>query len=118
MHELTVVDALVKQVEAEAERLGLTGKVRAVRIKLGALTTLVPAAMAFYFGALTKGTSLEGARLMVDEVPVAGACRACGGAFTLEAPPFCCPACGSPDVELTAGRELTLAALDVEDDEA
>ena len=118
MHELPVVHSLLEQLRAEAERLGVSGKVAVVHLKLGALTTFVPEAMTFYFEALTKGTDLESARLDVEEVPVAGACRRCGEAVTLEGLPFVCAACGSPDLEITSGRELVIDSLEVRDDGA
>jgi hydrogenase nickel incorporation protein HypA/HybF len=116
MHELSVVQALVEQVTAEAARLGATGRIRAVYLRLGALTTYVPAALTFYYDALTRDTPLAGSRLEVEEVAVAGSCRACGAPATFTALPFLCPACGAADVDLTAGRELEIYALDVDDD--
>ena len=116
MHELAVTQSLVEQVGAEVERLGVGGKVTAVHLKLGALTTFVPAAMTFYFEALTKGTELEGVALAIEEIPVAGKCGRCGATLTLEAPPFLCAACGSPDLEIVTGRELVLDSLEVKDD--
>jgi len=113
VHELAVVDSLVKQLEEEATRLGVVGRVVAVHLKLGALTTFVPDAMTFYFDALTEGTPLEGARLDIEEVSVAGTCRACGAAVTVEELPFVCGACGSPDLEITAGRELVIDGFEV-----
>ena len=116
MHELAVVHSLVEQLRAEVERLGVAGKVTAVNLKLGALTTFVPAAMTFYFEALTKGTELEGVALAIEEIPVAGKCGRCGETLTLEAPPFLCAACGSPDLEIVTGRELLIDSLEVKDD--
>ncbi len=115
MHELPVTQSLVEQVRAEAERLGVAGKVAVVHLKLGALTTFVPEAMTFYFEALTKGTELESARLEVEEVRVAGTCRRCGRELTLEGLPFACAACGSPDLEIVSGRELVIDSFEVED---
>ncbi len=115
MHELPVVQSLVEQLRAEAERLGVTGKVAVVHLRLGALTTFVPEAMTFYFEALTKGTELESTRLEVEEVPVAGTCRRCGEAVKLKGLPFACAACGSPDLEIVSGRELVIDSLEVED---
>ena len=65
--------------------------------------------------ALTKGTDLESARLDVEEVPEAGTCRRCGEAVTLQGLPFVCAACGSPDLEITSGRELVIDSLEVRD---
>jgi hydrogenase nickel incorporation protein HypA/HybF len=116
MHELPVVNSLVEQLRAEAERLGVTGEVAVVHLKLGALTTFVPDAMTFYFEALTKGTELESARLEIEEIPVAGTCRSCGEPVRLAGLPFACAACGSPDLDITSGRELLIDYLEVKDD--
>jgi hydrogenase nickel incorporation protein HypA/HybF len=116
VHELPVVNSLVQQLQAEVERLGVAGRVEVVHLKLGALTTFVAEAMTFYFDALTKGTALESARLEVEEVPVAGRCRACGEALTIEGLPFICAACGSPELEITSGRELLIDSLEVRDE--
>lgn len=116
MHELPVTQSLVEQVRAEAERLGVAGRVAAVHLRLGALTTFVPAAMTFYFEALTKDTELEGVELSIEEVPVAGKCGRCGETLALEAPPFLCAVCGSPDLEIVSGRELVIESLEVRDE--
>jgi hydrogenase nickel incorporation protein HypA/HybF len=113
VHELSVTQSLVEQVRAEAERLGVVGRVVAVHLKLGALTTFVPAAMTFYFEALTKDTELEGVELDIEEIPVAGKCGRCGATLALEAPPFLCAACGSPDLEIVSGRELMIDSFEV-----
>jgi len=115
MHELAVVQALVDEVLREVARLGVGGRVAAVHLKLGKLTTFVPAAVTFYFDALAAGTPLEGAGLVIEEVPVAGTCRACGAPITVEELPFICRFCGSPDLEITAGRELVVDALEIRD---
>jgi len=115
MHELAVVNSLVEQLNAEVQRLGVGGRVTRVHLRLGALTTFVGAAMTFYFDALVKDTPLAGARLEVEEVAVAGTCRGCGAAVTVDAPPFACATCGSPELELTSGRELVIDAIEVRD---
>lgn len=112
-----VVQSLVGEVQKEVVRLGLDGKITAVHLKLGKLTTFVPAAMAFYFDALVAGTPLEGARLIIEEVPVAGRCRTCGAAVTVEDLPFICRSCGSPDLEIATGREVIIDCLEVRDGE-
>jgi hydrogenase nickel incorporation protein HypA/HybF len=116
VHELPVTQSLVEQVGAEAERLGVVGRVAVIHLRLGALTTFVPAAMTFYFEALTKGTELEGVELAIEEVPVAGKCGRCGETLTIETPPFLCAACGSPDLEIVSGRELVIESLEVRDE--
>jgi hydrogenase nickel incorporation protein HypA/HybF len=118
MHELAVVDSLLRQLEAETNRLGVTARVAVVHLRLGKLTTFVPDAITFYFDALKKGTPLAAARLAVEEVPVAGTCRNCGAAVVVEELPFLCAACGSADLDITSGRELEITSLEISGDEA
>jgi hydrogenase nickel incorporation protein HypA/HybF len=64
---------------------------------------------------VARGTPLEGARLELRDVPAAGRCRACGTEARLGGFPLRCPACGALDVELTAGEELCVEAIEVDE---
>ena len=50
----------------------------------------------------------------MEFVPAAGVCRACGAESELPAFPLACAACGSLDVQLVRGEELTVDALTME----
>lgn len=65
MHELAIIESLVDQV---AERT-VGRRVVAVDLRIGDRSGVVVAALAFSFDVVTLGTPLEGARLVVDEVP-------------------------------------------------
>ena len=65
MHELALTQSLVDLV---TERT--TGRqVLAVNVRVGDLSGIVADAMSFCFDVTTAGTRLEGARLVVEEVP-------------------------------------------------
>ena len=65
MHELALTQSLVDLV---TERT--TGRqVLAVNVRVGDLSGIVADAMSFCFDVTTAGTPLEGARLVVEEVP-------------------------------------------------
>ena len=61
------------------------------------------------------GTALEGAELVMEEVPVVTRCRECGAECTLEKPAFSCQACGSGGIDVISGRELDITSLEMED---
>jgi Zn finger protein HypA/HybF involved in hydrogenase expression len=65
------------------------------------------------FAIAAEGTALAGAALRIRGVPLGFACRACGRQFG--AGPTACPACGSADVMIAAGREVQLVAIEVEE---
>jgi hydrogenase nickel incorporation protein HypA/HybF len=108
LHELSITQSVVDAVCARA-----AGRpVRSVRIQVGRLTGVVPAAMRFCFELVAEGTVLEGAGLEIEQPAARAHCRTCGADFTLPDPILLCP-CGSADVEVTAGRELQILSMEV-----
>jgi hydrogenase nickel incorporation protein HypA/HybF len=100
--------ALNKARQAGAKR------VLAIRLRIGALSGVVPDALQFAFEALVTGTQAEGARLIVDDIPARFWCSPCGREFEAEAMFSDCPDCHTPSANLRAGRELELASLEIE----
>lgn len=113
MHELSIAESIV----AVAERHARGRRVTRVEVSIGHLRQVVPSALAFAFELVTQGTALDGAELVLEEVPATGACRACGTVSRLDGFPLNCRACGSADVEIVAGEELQVESLDVEEPE-
>ena len=111
MHELSIAEAVV----AVASRHAAGRKVSKVEVKVGHLRQVVPSALEFAFELLTNGTSLEGAELVVEDVPASGRCRDCGAETEMRAFPLQCAHCGGLDLELTAGEELLVDALEMEE---
>ena len=112
MHELSIAEAVVGIVEAHAG----ARRVARVELKVGHLRQVVPDALAFAFELVTAGTAAEGAELVIEHVPAVGRCRDCGTEAELAAFPLLCPACGGFDLDLLAGEELLVDALELEDE--
>lgn len=111
MHEMSIALAVVQQVE-EAPPEDVSGAVESVRLQVGELAGVVPAALEFSFSLACTGTSLEGAALHIDPVPGRARCTPCGHEWATGMPPqLFCPVCESGDTELLAGRELRVTAL-------
>jgi hydrogenase nickel incorporation protein HypA/HybF len=64
---------------------------------------------------VAEGTVAEGAELRIEDVPARGRCRDCGTEGELPAFPLLCSACGSANVELLAGEELLVDALELDE---
>jgi hydrogenase nickel incorporation protein HypA/HybF len=97
----------------EAEKAGAR-RVHAIRLRIGALSGVVPDALEFAFEALKLGTPAEGAELDIEHVPARFWCGRCatefeGGELLTE-----CPACKTPSRELRSGREMEVASLEIE----
>jgi hydrogenase nickel incorporation protein HypA/HybF len=114
MHELSIAMSIVETAQEEAERRGL--RVRAVHLRLGALSGVVKDALLFSYEMACQDTPLQGSRLIVEDVPVAVFCPQCQERRTLSSvQSFACPDCGSPTRGILQGKELEVFALEVEE---
>jgi len=111
MHELSIADAIVTIAREHAG----DRRVAAVEVKIGHLRQFVPSALSLAFELVADGTVVEGAELRVEEIPARVACRECAAERRVTEFPFLCAECGSLDVEVIAGDELLVDALELED---
>jgi hydrogenase nickel incorporation protein HypA/HybF len=110
MHEMSITQGVVDICESHAKG----GRVTSVTLEIGELSGVVPDAIEFCFDACTRGTPLEGARLLIERIPARGRCHECGDEFALAAYFDPCPACGAYGVYLLSGEELRVKELEVE----
>ncbi|MCW1841948.1 hydrogenase maturation nickel metallochaperone HypA [Prosthecomicrobium hirschii] len=113
MHEMALCQGVVDLIDEEAARQNF-GRVKAVVLEIGVLGHVEPEAMLFCFDAVSRGTRVEGARLVIERVPGAGWCLDCGKTVPLTERFGACPDCGRHRVQMTAGDELKLRELEVE----
>jgi hydrogenase nickel incorporation protein HypA/HybF len=109
MHELALADAIVQICRDHARGRTVTK----VEVKVGFLRQVVPDSLAFAFELVASGTEIEGAELAIEQVPARVACNACGAETTIEWFPLACAQCGGLDVELIAGEECHVEALEL-----
>ena len=114
MHELSLAQSIVDIVQNAASANG-AGRVLTIGVRIGELSGVVVDSLTFCFTAITAGTSLEGAALRVDRIPVRAQCRECRALCEVENLVFLCPSCGSGNLEIIAGRELQVSEIEVED---
>jgi len=112
MHELSIAAAIADIVHRHA----LGRRVVRVEVAVGYLRQAVPSALSFGFELVSMGTPLEGAKLEIRQVPVRGCCRQCGQVVEPEAWPLACPVCSGFDISITGGEELSVEAIEVEDE--
>ena len=113
MHELSLAEAINKTINGLCKRSGWT-RVRRVVLKVGYMRQVDPELLSFAFNVVAGGTVSEGAELSVLELPVVFKCHACGETSNPEGTTFICMNCGSANVDLLSGMELTIESMEVE----
>ena len=113
MHELAIMDSALSMALDRAKEAGAT-RVHAIRLRIGALSGVVPESLRFAFEALAPGTLAEGASLQIDDVPARFWCGECSREFQSDDDSAVCPQCQRPSGELRAGREMELSSVEIE----
>jgi hydrogenase nickel incorporation protein HypA/HybF len=114
MHELSlaggvirlVEDALVREPRARLKRLVLD---------VGVLAGVETRALRFALDALAPGSVLDGAALVIDEVPGQAWCLDCADSVPIQSRLDACPRCGGHWLQPNGGTELRVRELIVED---
>lgn len=114
MHELSIANQLVELVSAHAQEND-GGKVRLVRLRIGALSCVHRSALEFSFELVTESTPLQGAVLDIETVPVTVYCAHCDSVEPLDGiQSFRCPRCQTPSADIRSGRELELHSIELD----
>ena len=112
MHELSIAYNLVEIAVETAEQNHLQ-KVDVLHVKIGVLSGVVKEALEFSFDIAAQGTPIEGAKLVVHEVPLKIFCPNCHKMHVLKKPiPLVCPECRQRTGEIVEGKEIELYSLE------
>jgi len=111
VHEYSIVQALMQQVEAEAVAHHAL-RVGRVYLRIGELSGVEPDLLKLAFEAFREQSICEGAQLEVRLVPVSWVCRSCARPLP-EDRVLRCQVCGQPG-KLNQGDEIILERLEME----
>ena len=118
MHEmgiaLEIIDIAVASIPPQLKNV----RVERVNIEVGKLSAIVPESLRFCFDIAVKDTRLEGAALVIEEVPVQARCKDCGEEWTIDGPAFSCRSCGSGQIDILSGRELDIKSIEIAEEES
>jgi len=90
--------------------------VEAIHIRLGALSGVVKEALLAAYEIAAYQTPFASSRLVFEDVPVVIYCAQCGGERPVQSiQRLCCAECDTPAAEIVRGRDLQLAALELEE---
>ncbi len=115
MHELSIVTSIVESVtESLAAYPG--AQVKEVRLRVGALASVIEDSLQFCYGIATEDTPLDGSKLVVKILPVVMHCEPCNADVELPGlQSFRCPQCGELVADMRQGRELEIDSIEIEE---
>jgi len=113
MHEMSIAQSIIDIIKEEMHKNNVK-TLRSVRLNIGQMSAIVPDSLSFCFEVITSGTELEGARLIMDIIPLRGYCQECKGEFEIEDYAFVCPSCESAEIKTIGGQDLSIVEMEVE----
>lgn len=111
MHELSVCQALIAQVEELAHR-EMAQRVECVHIGVGRLSGVEPKLLQHAYPLAAAGTLAEESELVVEDRPVRVHCPECGKDSDVTASRLLCAHCGNWRTTLISGDELVLMRVE------
>lgn len=113
MHELSVAQALVEQVDALMTQHQAQAVAR-IRLRIGPLAGVVPDLLSTAWPLAAAGSRAEGAVLDCVTAPLRVRCRSCGAESEALPNRLLCAACGDWQTTVVSGDELILEQVELD----
>jgi len=113
MHELSIVEGMMRTVIPAAEKAGAK-RILSITLKVGDMSGVIPSCVEEYFSLVSPGTMAEGAKLVMEPVPVTISCPACGYAGPVKRGQWKCPQCAGTAYSVTGGNDFFVDSLEAE----
>ena len=110
---MSIAMSMIEMVREEMQKCDAK-TLRSVRLNIGQMAAIVPDSLSFCFEVITKGTEMEGARLMMDVIPLKGYCNTCESEFEIKDYVFACPSCGDTNIKTISGQDLAIVEIEVD----
>lgn len=113
MHELPVTQNILEIALRHAEQAqGI--EITDIYLVIGQLSSFVDESIQFYWGLIADGTIAKNARLHFRRVAAEAECSQCYRRYAIYERGLLCPHCGGNQVNIVAGDEFYVEAIDVE----
>lgn len=113
MHEVAIMTEAVRLATESAPAAG-GRRIIALKLRIGVFSGVVPDALEFAWDVVRRDTPLADARLEIESVSGAHWCEKCQITFASREFFSECPRCQELSGDLRRGRELEIAALELE----
>ena len=113
MHELSVCQALVRQLEEIAQH-ECAARITKVTVRIGPLSGVEAQLLRQAYPIASAGSVAAGAELVLETQPIRVLCESCGAESDAAANRLLCGACGDYHTRMLSGDELLLAQVELE----
>lgn len=113
MHELSLCQALISQVESVAAQ-HRARRVVSIVVRVGPLSGVVPELLEHVYPIASAGTVADTANLVVEPSPVRVVCTECDVESEVACNKLLCGRCGGWRTRVISGDEILLASLEIE----
>ena len=111
MHELSVTESIL-EITLRHAREAKARTVTDLFLVIGELSTIVDESVQFYWDIVAEGTAAAGSKLHFRRIPGCLSCRTCGHTSSPRED-LPCPTCGGIDIDIIAGEEFYLEAIEI-----
>ncbi len=112
MHELSVCQALIAQVEQIAAQHAAQG-VKSVHLRLGPLSGVEPQLLQDAYPMACAGSVAAGSVLLIDLAPLKVKCQTCGAETQASPNRLLCGQCGDYHTQVVSGDEMLLMSVEL-----
>lgn len=112
MHEVSLIESTLDLALNYAKEQGAS-QIHRIKLRVGALSGVIPEALNFAFEVVAKGTIAENSHLEIETVPVIVHCPNCQIDFAPSDLIYDCPRCQQLCYDVRQGKELELASLEI-----
>jgi hydrogenase nickel incorporation protein HypA/HybF len=110
---MAIVSNIFSIVDMKIKEHGVS-RVIQVKLVVGDMAGVEDMTMTSCFEIFAKNTPAEGARLVIEHVPIKAQCQKCGNEFTIIRWNFKCPDCGNMGIRIMSGKELYIESIEAE----
>jgi hydrogenase nickel incorporation protein HypA/HybF len=113
MHELSVCQALIRELDMLARRESARRITRVV-VRIGPLCGIEPQLLRQAYPLASAGTMAADAELILENLPIRVQCESCGAESEAAVNRLVCGVCGDYHTRLLSGDEMLLAHVEIE----
>jgi len=115
VHEMSMAISIIDIAISEAER-AQARTINEIEVEVGQLAGVMAESLSFCLEAAAHSTMAESAAFTLIQVPGKGHCLTCQRECTISEFPAQCSACGGFGVSITAGTELKIRSISINED--